>query len=124
MTELTAELDLVCAVDPGDHVIGDVRGPRRFVQVTGALRIAPTRKRSDAVAVKIGGGRRVIRDCVRDHRKIGRVLTRDRSVAFITVDVAVGEVIQNRGTEDVVPVETAYPRIFRICGAGGTELDR
>src|SRR5579864_3627437 len=115
MTEFTAKFDLVRAMNPGDQVIGDVRGPRAFVLVTSTPGIAPPRKRADTVAGKIGRRRGVVGDRVWNLRKVGGVLAYYRAIAFIAVHVAVREVVQQRRTEGVIPVEPAHPRVLRIC---------
>ena len=123
MPVLPADSHRVRSMNPGHQVIDDVRRPSCLVQISEALVVAPSRESGDAIPRKAGGGGSIIRYRVGDLNG-RRTLARDRAVAFVAVAITVGEVVQQRRTEDVIPVETVHPGIFGIGRVRSAELYR
>src|SRR6202044_1512739 len=107
-----------------DHLIGDVAGPRGLFQVPRAFGISPGGAVGNSASAEAGGRGDVIGRRVRNVRKYGGILGEDRPVPLVAVQVAVGEVAQQGGSEDVVPVKAVYPGVLWIRGTRIAQLDR
>src|ERR1017187_9601714 len=124
MAVFAAEFYRVRTMHQSQQLVEDVAGPRRLVQRAITLAIPPAYVVRDSTSTEAGLGRGVIGNRVRDVRKLGGVLGGDRPVALVAVQVAVGEVAQQRGAEDVVPVKAVHPGVLRNRGTLIAQLDR
>src|SRR6476659_3051642 len=105
MPELKPHFDCVGATHEGDQLITDNRRTSGFVEWTETLCIAPAHEVRHSVAAEVRRWRSIVSCRVRNMRQFCRILPGNRAVSLIPVQVANREMAQQRGGEDMVPVE-------------------
>ena len=105
-----AELEGVVFPDPGEQVVGHVGRPGGDV-ARGNAGVAPP-LREVVAELNLGAG--VVAGHARDLRQLVHRVGVDATVALVAVQVAEGEVVQQIGSESVVPVRPVDPGVLRV----------
>src|SRR5437773_8534221 len=111
---LPSELEGVLALDPGQQVVDNIRGPPGSVLNIGA---GITAEGVEAIA-KVNLRRRAVACNTRNLRKVISKRCRNGAVTFIPVEVAAREMVEQGWTEGVVPIQSVHKGVLR----GGESL--